>query len=73
MSELICQLYYYQRREESDRDWILVRMRAIPDYKKQEVADRYEKLYLTEKNGRRAANTYLQNIASEYRAERARR
>jgi len=59
--------YYYQRGKESDRDWILVRMRVIPESMKQEVADKYEKLYRTEKDGRKKANTYLHNIAKEYR------
>lgn len=62
--------FYYCRGKVSDRDWIMVRMRAIPSSKQQEVADHYEKLYLSGKQGRKAANTYLQGVATEYRSER---
>ncbi len=59
--------FYYQRGKDSDRKWILIRMKHIPQNKQVEVSQAYEKLYLSGANGRKAANTYLQGIAKEYR------
>lgn len=61
-------MYYYRSREDSDRDFILKRMGAIPSALKHEVSETYEGIY---KKGlgdcRRLANEYLHAIAKEYR------
>lgn len=55
----------------SDREWINIRMRAIPKDKQKDVADEYYRIYLSgTRQSRRMANEYLQNVASEYRALR---
>jgi len=60
--------YHYRNKDDTDKDFILKRMSAIPDDLKHEVSETYEGIY---KNGsgdcRRLANEYLHNIASEYR------
>lgn len=57
--------FWHQRGKDSDRDWILVRMRAIPAVEQQKVADEYERLLFD--GGRKAANTYLHQTAVKYR------
>lgn len=59
--------YYYSRGGVNDFDWIMIRLAHIPEELKQEVCDKYEKLFLSSKDGRKQANTYLQGIAKEYR------
>lgn len=64
-------LFYFSRRDVSDRDWIFQRMAVIPKSKQLEVAEEYERLFLRNKpNGRKPANTYLHEIASYYRDKR---
>ena len=58
-------LFYFQRGKESDINWILARMAYIPLNKQEEVSDQYVKLF-QEKNGRRKANEYLNNVAREW-------
>lgn len=60
--------YHSKSKGDSDRDWILKRMRVISKDKQQEVSNEYEKLYRSEKFGnRQAANTFLQELAVKYR------
>lgn len=64
--------FYFSGRikanQKSDRDWIEGRMIYIPEAKRQEVADEYERIYLGHKTkNRESANKYLNNVASEYR------
>ncbi len=66
MSELIYPKYYHCRFGISDKKWIFEKMAYIPDDKKQEVANKYENLYLQGGNGRKRANEYLAGIAKEY-------
>ena len=59
--------FYHQRGKESDRDWVLSRMSAIPEHHQQRISDEYEKIYL--KGGRAArklANRYLNDVAREF-------
>ena len=65
-------LFYFSRLRESDRSAIEVRMRAIPENKRSEVAKEYTRLYLSgeTKTGRKLANKYLQGIATEYKNRR---
>jgi len=65
---LIMPRFYYYRKGKSDRDWIESRMIEIPESKRQEIADQYERLFLTRLGGdRKTANTYINQIAVEYR------
>lgn len=65
---IIPQVYYY-RKDVSDRDWIESRMVEIPEEKRQEVADEYERIFMntTGRRDRKGANTYINNIALECR------
>jgi len=56
---------YFYNRSASDRDFILKRMRAIPEDKQQEASDKYEKLFTS--SGRKEANTFIHNLAVKYR------
>lgn len=60
-------LFYHCRRGVSDCNWVVQRMKQIPEDKRQEVANKYESLFLTAKNGRKEANQYLNGVATEYR------
>lgn len=73
---MILPKWYYYRAGKSDRGFIEVRMSHIPADKQKEVADEYERLYgvngyRTVKEGRRAANEYLHNLARQYQKERS--
>jgi len=61
-------MYYCRGEAETDKYFILERMRAIPGDLKDEVSERYEAIY---KRGlgdcRRLANEYLHSVAKEYR------
>ena len=70
MTRLIRPLFYHCRRGVSDCNWIIQRIKCIPEDRRREVSNRYETLYLTAKNGRKEANEYLDGVASEYRTER---
>ena len=63
-------LLYHCRRGQNDCAWIIQRMWQIPEGKRQEVANNYENLFMTAKNGRKEANEYLNGIATEYRLVR---
>jgi len=63
-------LLYHCRRGQNDCAWIIQRMWQIPEGKRQEVANNYENLFLTAKNGRKEANEYLNEFACRYRVER---
>ena len=60
-------LFWYQRGKDSDRNWIFKMLHFIPDSKKQEVSDQYEKLFFGPGNGRKKANEFLHGVAKEYR------
>lgn len=68
MSKTYPIMYHYRSKEDSDKNFILNRMRVIPDDLKNEVSETYEGIY---KNGlgdcRRLANEYLHSVAKEYR------
>lgn len=71
MTNLTMPKFYYYRRGKSDRKWIESRMTEIPEFKRQEVADEYERLYMTRSGGnRKDANTYIHHVALEYRQAR---
>lgn len=61
-------LRYFYGRWRSDRDFILKRMRAIPAEKQQEIADRYEEIFLSDDpDSRKKANEFLHDVAAKYR------
>lgn len=60
-------LIYYYSRWGSDRQWIERRMAVIPDDEQQAVANQYEAIFRDKDGGRKAANTYLQDIAAGHR------
>ena len=63
--------FYHQDRWGSDRDWITVRMSAIPEDKQKEVAIQYERLFLSgADDARKQANEYLHKTAKRYRDEK---
>ncbi len=71
MKLLIMPNVYYYRGPVSDRDWIESRMVEIPEGKRQEVADEYERQFSKDgRRNRKAANTYLNNVALEYRQDK---
>ena len=63
-------LYYYHRRQikESDKDFVLARMAAIPKEHKDKVSNRYERIFRDNKgNNRKRANTFLHKVAKSFR------
>lgn len=62
---MIMPKFYHYSRFQSDKHWIMQRMFVIPEDEKQEVANKYESLFIRE--GRKEANTWLHRIAKEYR------
>ena len=63
--------FWFCRHGTSDRTWIESRMIEIPEDKRQEVADEYEHLFMSRSGGnRKSANTYINNVALEYRQAR---
>jgi hypothetical protein len=66
---------YFCRRGVNDIHWIIKKMRVIPEDRRQEVTNQYEKLLKFNDGypGRDAANKYLQSVAEEYRPERPER
>lgn len=60
--------FYHYRRGHSDRDWIMSRMSVIPKDRQQEVATKYEEMFLAgDRQSRNRANTWLNGIAKEYK------
>lgn len=72
MTKLIRPLFYFCRRGVSDCKWIISRMKRIPEDRRREVSNHYEKLLKPNNgcSGRKGANEYLDSVASEHRAER---
>ncbi len=58
--------YHYCDDEDSDRNWIMFRMGAIPKNEQANVAHEYTRLYLSGKDGRKTANTYLSKTVKKY-------
>ncbi|MCP4337789.1 MAG: hypothetical protein GY799_02640 [Desulfobulbaceae bacterium] len=61
--------FYQYKKRSSDRDWILSRMSVFPRDEQQEIATKYERLYLG--GGRQAANTWLNELFKEVRDAKA--
>lgn len=58
--------YWYGGRRGSDRARIMFCMRVIPDDRKREVAEEYERLFLSDRvKGRELANDYLSDLWAE--------
>jgi len=72
MTKLIRPTMYFCRRGVNDIFWIIKKMRAIPEDRRQEVTNHYEKLLKFNEGypGRDEANEYLRSVAEEYRPER---
>lgn len=69
--KMIYPKFYHQNRWGSDRDWIHIRMNAIPEHKKKGVAIQYERLFLSgADDARKQANEYLHKTAKRYRDEK---
>jgi hypothetical protein len=66
---------YFCRRGVNDIHWIIKKIKVIPEDRRQEVTNHYEKLLKFNQGyaGRDAANKYLQAVAEEYRPERPER
>lgn len=71
MTKLIRPIMYFCRRGVNDIFWIIKKMKVIPEDRRQEVTNRYEKLLKFNEgySGRDDANEYLKAIANEYRPE----
>ncbi len=54
-------LWYHYKQGKSDRKWIASRIRLIPVQNRYEVSREYERIF--NRQGRDAANTYLNDIA----------
>ena len=66
--------FYFCRSHKSDREWIYIRMRAIPKDKQQSVANEYVRIYqIGDRQARNSANRYLLGIANEYKSLRSKR
>lgn len=55
--------FYHYRKGVSDKGWVFHRLSCIPENMQLEVSREYEHLFLVK--GRKAANTYLNNVARE--------
>jgi hypothetical protein len=66
---------YFCRRGVNDIRWIIKKFKAIPEDRRQEVTNHYEKLLRFNEGypGRDEANKYLRSVAEEYRPERPER
>ena len=66
---------FFCRRGVNDIHWIIKKMRVIPEDRRQEVTNHYEKLLKFNEgySGRDEANKYLKAVAEEYRPERPER
>jgi hypothetical protein len=75
MTKLIRPLFYFCRRGVNDIYWIIKKFKVIPEDRRQEVTNHYEKLLKFNEGypGRDEANKYLQAVAEEYRPERPER
>lgn len=72
MTKLIRPIMYFCRRGVNDIHWILKKMKVIPEDRRREVTNHYEKLLKFNQGyaGRDEANKYLKAVAEEYRPER---
>ena len=59
-------LYYYSRLKESDRDWIMGKLKFIPEDLVHDVCIQYESIFLGSDNPRKDANTYLHSEAKKH-------
>lgn len=75
MTKLIRPIMYFCRRGVNDIFWIIKKMKVIPEDRRLEVTNHYEKLLKFNEgcSGRKVANEYLDGVASEYRPERPER
>jgi hypothetical protein len=66
---------YFCRRGVNDIHWIIKKMKVIPEDRRLEVTNQYEKLLKPNDGcaGRDEANEYLRAVAEEYRPERPER
>ena len=72
MTKLIRPIMYFCRRGVNDVFFIIQRIKCIPEGRRREVSNHYEKLLRPNDGcaGRKEANEYLDGVASEYRTER---
>ena len=72
MTKLIRPIMYFCRRGVNDIHWIIKKMKVIPEDRRQEVTNHYEKLLKPNEgcSGRDEANKYLRSVAEGYRPER---
>jgi hypothetical protein len=75
MTKLIRPLFFFCRRGVNDIFWIIKKMKVIPEDRRREVTNHYEKLLKPNQgcSGRDEANEYLKALAEEYRPERPER
>ena len=61
-------IFYFNKKPNSDKDFILKRMSVIPLEHKRKIADRYEIIYQkpTTTNNRKRANTFLNKLAKYF-------
>ena len=64
-------IFYFNKKPNSDKDFILKRMACIPLEHKRKIADRYEIIYQkpTTTNNRKRANTFLNKLAKWFYSE----
>jgi hypothetical protein len=66
---------FFCRRGVNDIYWIIKKFKVIPEDRRREVTNQYEKLLKFNDgcSGRKEANEYLDSVANEYRPERPER
>lgn len=71
MAKLTRPIMYFCRRGVNDIHWIIKKVRVIPEDRRLEVTNHYEKLLKFNDGypGRDEANKYLEAVAEEYRPE----
>jgi hypothetical protein len=64
-------IWYFNKKPNSDKDFILKRMAVIPKEHKRKIADRYEIIYQKPSTvgNRKRANTFLNKIAKWFHNE----
>jgi len=69
MSNIITnQKFFYIQHQLGDLDFIINCLESVPENRRDEVAAKYESIFIGERRGHRAkANKYIENVSKEYR------
>ena len=67
---MLPKFWYTLGTKESDLKWLTSRIREIPESEQKEACRRYDNLFLSSRGGRKKANTFIDGLAREHRANR---